>query len=80
MNTQLLKQVSKDEKEALKNSFANNPLILKALRSYLDDMEKEVIINLSSAELLSSANYNENLTAMLAELRTYRKLKEVING
>jgi hypothetical protein len=80
MNTQLLKQVSKDEKEALKNSFVNNPLILKALRSYLDDMEKEVIINLSSAELLSSANYNENLTAMLAELRTYRKLKEVING
>lgn len=80
MNTQLLKQVSKDEKEALKNSFVNNPLILKALRSYLADMEKEVIINLSSAELLSSANYNENLTAMLAELRTYRKLKEVING
>ena len=80
MNTQLLKQVSKDEKEALKNSFVNNPLILKALRSYLDDMEKEVIINLSSAELLSSANYNEKLTAMLAELRTYRKLKEVING
>lgn len=80
MNTQLLKQVSKDEKEALKNSFNNNPLILKAFRSYLDDMEKEVIINLSSAELLTSANYVETLTALLSELRTYRKIKGVLNG
>jgi hypothetical protein len=80
MNTQLLKQVSKDEKDALKNSFQSNPLILKAIRSYLDDMEKEVISNLSSSELLQSVNYNENITALLSELRTFKKIKEVING
>ena len=80
MNTQLLKQVSKDEKDALKNSFQSNSLILKAIRSYLDDMEKEVISNLSSSELLQSVNYNENITALLSELRTFKKIKEVING
>lgn len=80
MNIKLLKQVDKSEQEVLKNSFANNPTVLKAIRSFLDEEEKGVILNLSSAELLESANYHETITALLAELRTYRKIKEVLNG
>jgi hypothetical protein len=78
MNIQLLKQVSKEEKEALKKSFELNPLLLGAIRSFLRDKEEEVIVNLSSAELLTSANYNETLTALLAELRVYRQLIDVL--
>ena len=78
MNIQLLKQVSKEEKEALKKSFELNPLMLGAIRSLLKDKEEEVIVNLSSAELLTSANYNETLTALLAELRVYRQLIDIL--
>lgn len=80
MNTQLLKQVSKEEKEALKRSFELNPMIIKAIRSHLAEREEEVIVNLSSAELLTSVNYQDSITALLAELRVLRQLKETLNG
>lgn len=79
MKAQLLRQVPADKKDALKESFKNNPLLVEALRSLLKAEEEALVSTLASRELLTKRNFDKHLAALLAEVRVYRYLQGMLD-